>query len=203
MSSFGTVRAAQIRAQQQSGGASPAWGAAAMVFAQLQQAYAGYNAERLQSYELESAASAYGHQQRMLRLDMRAAELQAQSLIEQAQSEVANLTLEGGQRRAAMETSMAAAGVDSSAGSAREALVSDRLIDKIDSYHINLAGVRAANAARLRAVGLQNDALAAGTSADNLRRSARAARRGGYEQLGAGLTSGAIDAWALYNYRRA
>lgn len=180
---------------------SPNWAIAAAVFSSLSQAYAGYAAVRTAQYEAKSQASALGHRARMLELDRRDAQRRAFAIEEQGRSQVANVTLEGQQRRGAALASAAAAGVDASSASAREVQASDKLIDAIDVYHINLGTVRAANAARAGAVAIENEAAFARTNARGLRRSARYARPEAH--LLAGLASAASSAEQIYNYRRA
>lgn len=179
---------------------SPAWGMAALIFGELTQAYANFNAVQMAKIETQAQASSFSHRARMLDLDRRNAEKQAQSILEQGQSEIGNVTLEGGQRRADIEATQAARGVDSSSGSAAEALASEKLVQAIDVYHINLNTVRAASAARAGAVAAGNEALFSRVSASNLRRSARVASP--EAQLIAGLGNAGLSAYALSNYRK-
>jgi hypothetical protein len=176
------------------------WLLAASVFSNLTEAYAGFHGARMAQEEAKSQASAYGHRARMLELDRRAAELRAESILEAGQVEAGMVSLEGEQRRAAIEASTAARGVEAGVGSAAEVQASEKLIEQIDVYNINLASVRAANAAREGAVAAGNEALFAGTSSVNLRRSARAARPEAH--LFAGLGSAGLTASYLSNYRR-
>lgn len=176
------------------------WLIGAAIFGQLSSAYAGFHSVQMGQIEAKSQASAQAFRGRMLAFDRRAAERQAESLLEQGQSEIANLTLAGGQRRAEIEAGNAARGIESGVGSAAEVQASERLIEQIDTYHINLASVRAANAARADAVATDNEALFARTSARNLRRSARYAHP--EAALVGGIGSAALNTYALSQYRR-
>lgn len=176
------------------------WLVAAAVFGQLSQAYAGFSAARLASYEAKAHASAYGYRARMLELDRRQAEIRAESILAQGQDEVGRVGLEAGQRRAAITAATAARGVEAGVGTAAEVQASERLIQQIEAYHINLGAVRAANAARAGATAIANEALLARTSAGNLRRSARAARP--ETALVAGLGEAGLLGYQLANYRR-
>ena len=124
---------------------------AAVVAGQLASAYAGFTQARLAAYEARGQASAYRFRARMLEFDRRAAEIRAQSILDQGQSEASMLSLEGSQRRAAIQASDAANGVTAGVGSAAEVQASERLMQAIDVYHVNLASVRQAAAARTAA----------------------------------------------------
>lgn len=172
----------------------------AAVFGQLSMAYGQFSAARMASYEAKAQASAMGHRSRMLQLDRRAAELRAQSILEQGQAQIGDVGLAGSQRRASIEASTAARGVESGVGSAAEVQVSERLMEQIDAYHINLASVQAANAARAGATAIANEALLTRTSAANFRRSAKAARPETY--LASGIGQSLLTGYMLGNYRR-
>lgn len=179
---------------------SPNWAIAASVAGQLAGAYAGYTQARLATYEVRSQASAYGFRSRMLELDRRAAEIRAQSILDQGQSQAGLISLQGAQRRAAIQVSDAASGVTAGVGSAAEVQASERLMQAIDVYHVNLASVRQASAERTGGVGAANEALMARTSAMNLRRAARASAPEAH--LFSGLADATLSAGALSNYRR-
>lgn len=172
---------------------------AASVFSALTSAYANYNAVQLGKIEAKSQASAFNHRARMLELDQRAAERRAESILEAGQSEVANVTLEAGQRQAAITADTATRGVEAGVGSAAEVMASEKLVAAMDVHSITLATVREANAARAGATALKNEALFARTSGINLRRSARAAQP--EAQFAAGLTNAATSALMLRNYK--
>lgn len=175
------------------------WLIAAAVFGQLNSAYSNFHAVNMAQIEAKSQASAFGHRSRMLQLDRRAAERRAQDILSQGQAEAGVVGLEGAQRRAASTAGNAARGVDSSVGSAAEGQASDRLVEAIDVYNINLSSVRAANAVRAGRVAIENEALFARTSERNLRRSARVAQP--EAQLIGGLGSAALTGYALGSYR--
>ena len=177
------------------------WAIGAAVFGQLTTAYANFANVRAAQAQARSQASALSHRARMLQLDRRAAERQAMEILQQGQAEIANLTLAGGQRRAEIEASTAAAGVEAGVGSAAEVQASERLIQDVEAYHINLSSVRAASAARRGAVAIDNEARGLRTSARNLRRGARYAAP--ESALLSGIAGAGLSAGSLYNYRRA
>lgn len=201
MSSFGgDMQVPRVDGGPAGASAPSSWLIGAAVFGQLSQAYAGFSAARMAGYEAKSQASSFGFRARMLELDRRNAELQAESILEQGQAEVSDVGLAGAQRRADIEAASAARGVTTGVGSAAEVQVSEKLMEQIDKYHINLASVRAANAARTGAVATGNEALLSRTSAANLRRSARASSPESY--LVGGLGQGLLTGYALSTYRR-
>lgn len=177
------------------GGVDPTWAIAAGIFAELTSAYANFTASRIAKEQTKAQASAFGHRARMLELDRRSAELRAQSILEQGNAEIGQLGLEAAQRRAAIAAGTAARGVEAGVGSAAEVQASERLIQAIDAYHINLDTVRAAEAERTRAVGIANEARFSRASARNLRRSAKTAYPESH--LIAGLGSAAIRGGSL------
>lgn len=180
---------------------SPTWAIAAAVFSGLSSAYANFAAVRTQQYQAKSQASALSFRSRMLDYDARAAEQRAQQILQQGQSDVGRISLEGSQRRAETAASTAARGVEAGVGSAAEVAASERLIEAIDVYNVNLSSVREANAARTGAVTLRNEALLGRVGSRNLRRSARAAAP--EAQLLGGAAGAAVDAYRIANYRRA
>lgn len=177
---------------------NPGFAVAASIVGGLANAYAGFSQVRLRNLELRQASSAQQHYSRMLQFDIRNAERRAIAILEQGQAEVGKITLEGGQRRAEIRARAGARGI--AGASVREAEISDRLIQDIDAYNINLAAVREANAARAEATDGRNRALFARTSARNLRASAR--DENAYGALGLGLASTATRAIDAYRYRR-
>lgn len=151
------------------------WAIAAGVFADLSSAYANFSQIRQAQTQAKAEASALSFRARMLELDRRAAEQQAQSILGQGQSQIARLSLESGQRRAEIEASTSSRGVEASGASAIEAQASERLIEAIDAYNINLDTVQQANAARRQATNIGNQARLARAGSVSLRRQARAA----------------------------
>lgn len=180
--------------------ASPGIAIGTAVFKELLGAYAGFTAVRTNRVALGMERDYQQHVATMADLDRRNAERRAQSILEQGQSEIANLTMEGGQRRGAARATTAARGIVVGTGSAEDAERSDKAIEALDVYHINLAAVREANAARAEAVGAGNRALFARTSARNMRRAAKATSPEG--QLFAGLLSAGIEGARVGSYRR-
>jgi hypothetical protein len=172
----------------------------AFAMGQVGQAYAAYQSARLAVYAQHAEASALRHRARMLDLDRRAAEMQADAILQAGQDQQANLALEGGQQRAELIAANNARGIDSSVGSAREVLASERLMQAIDAYNINLSTVRQANAARRGAVAIGNEAALTEVSARNVRRAARAAAPEAI--LGSGLGGVALNTYMLSQYRQ-
>lgn len=172
---------------------------AAAAAGQLSQAYNAFHQARMAAYEQKSQASALRHRSRMLLLDRRAAEAQAETVMEAGQDQLSALATEGGQRRAEQVASLAARGLDSSVGSAAEGLASDRLMESIDAYNINLSTVRQANAIRRGAMAIGNEADSARVSGRNI---GRAARRAAPEaDLFAGIVDTGIRTEFLRQYR--
>lgn len=159
----------------------------AAVFGQLAQAYAGFHQVQMAQIETRSAADFAGHRARMLELDYRSAFRQAQNELERGQAAIGDTRLEGAQRRAALQASAAASGTDVS-GNAAEVLASDRLVEDIDVYHINLASVQSSNAARREAVAIENEQRMERVRQRNLRRTAK------YAQPEAALIGGLLNA---------
>ncbi len=144
----------------------------AQVASELARAYAGYHQVSMQQIAAKQAADTQGFRARMLELDYRFALRRAESMLRQRDSEIGRLSLEGSQRRAEVEASTAGRGVDGG-GSAAEVLLSDRLIEAIDVYNVNLNGVKQANAERRRALRARQEAAFARVTERNLRRTAR------------------------------
>ena len=146
---------------------------ATSVFAGLSQAYAAFSSDRFDRIQQRSQESALRFRATMLDFDRRAAERQAQGILEQGKAQIGALTLEGGQRRAAMRTVAAAYGIDVGRGGDKLAQLSDRLIQDVEGYHINLNAVRAAAAARRGGTAIENQQALLRTQAAALRRSYR------------------------------
>lgn len=172
----------------------------AAFFGQLSQAYAQFSQARMAAYEAKAQASSFGFRSRMLELDRRAAERQAESILEAGQAQVGDIGLAGSQRRAEISAATAARGVEAGVGNAAEVQVSQRLLEEIDKGHFRLEAVRRANAARAGATTIGNEALLSRTSAANLRRSAKATQPEAY--LGAGIGQGLLQGYMLSKYRR-
>jgi hypothetical protein len=127
-----------------------------------------------QRYQLRSQALSRDFEASIAGFNARAAERDAQALIQAGQQRKGLSTLRFGQLKAASRTRTAAAGVQAGVGSAAEVQASIEAVKEIDSLTIELNAVRAAGAARTRAVDFRNRALFARVSAANARRSAGA-----------------------------
>jgi hypothetical protein len=159
----------------------------ASVAGALAGAYSNFHAVQMRQIETRQQADMMGHRARLMDLDYRDAFQQAQNELEAGQSQIAATRLVGAQRRAELEASAAARGVEVS-GSTAEAQASERLIEDINVYHINLASVQANNASRRRAVAIENEQRFARVSQRNLRRTAK------YAQPEAALIGGLFSA---------
>lgn len=114
------------------------------------------------SMEFESSMSA---------INARVAESEANAQMEAGAQEIARVTAEYGQAKAAAKTSAAAAGIKST-GSAAEVQASIELAKRVDAYTINVNRVRSAEAARTQAVNSRNQSLLSSVSARNARATA-------------------------------
>lgn len=177
--------------------AEPGFAMAAAMFAELSAGYEGFAKVRAQQIERGTAADQQLHRANMLDLDRRQAERQARSILRQGEDQVAAITLEGGQRRAQMRTRAAASGFGGA--SAREAQLSEKLIQDLEVYHVKVDTARRAGAARSEAVRIGNRALFARTSAQNLQASAELGSPEASLALGAGR--GIARALRISEYR--
>lgn len=143
------------------------------LFGSASRAFGAYYAAEAQKSELKSRALSLDLEQSMSRINARAAEQEAQSILDAGNKEVGRYTMRAGQERAAEVASQGARGIEGG-GSAAEVLASMDLVKEIDVHTIQLNSVRQANAARTQAVNYQNQGLLAGVSAANLRSTAGA-----------------------------
>lgn len=126
-----------------------------------------------QQGQLEAQASSADFAASMAQLNARAAENDAQAILEAGQREKLGLALRSGQERAAVQVEQAASGTQSGSGSNAEALASLRFMQQLDAMTMDSNMLRAANAARTQAVDLRNQSRLARVSAANLRGTAR------------------------------
>jgi len=124
-------------------------------------------------YELRSAASSMDFEATMADMNARAAEQDAQMVLEAGQHQAALRGLETAQTKGAQRASTAAAGIQGGVGSAAETMATTQLAHEIDTWTINVNSVRAAGERRMESVNLRNRAALSRVSANNLRRSAR------------------------------
>lgn len=125
-----------------------------------------------QRYAARSQALDLEFQGTMADLNARAAELEAQGLLEAGQLEKARVTQQYGALGSAVRVRQAAAGLQAGVGSAAEVQVSIEAAKEIDALTIERNAVRAAGVSRMRAVDFRNRALLARTSARSVRQMA-------------------------------
>jgi hypothetical protein len=123
-----------------------------------------------QRYQLRSRSLSLLFQASTAGLNAQVAEIDAAAILEAGKFEKGLSTLRFGQIKATSATQQAAAGVQAGVGSAGEVQASIELAKDIDSLTIERNAVRAAGAARLRAVNFRNQAALARVSAANVRR---------------------------------
>jgi hypothetical protein len=99
-------------------------------------------------------------------------ETQAQSILDAGAQQVGQYTARAGQERAQAEVGVAARGLQAGVGSARDLMATLDYAREADRYVISANAVRAAEAARLQRVDVQNQAAMARASASNLETSA-------------------------------
>lgn len=123
--------------------------------------------------QLKSQALSLEFQQSMSALNARAAERDADAVMEAGRREIALMGVAYAQEKSMQRTSTAGAGVRVGTGSSAEVLASTELAKRLNAFQMNIDTVARAHSARAEAVGHRNQGLLAGVSARNLRRSAR------------------------------
>lgn len=173
---FGSEQTAMLAAQEagmsNAGAAFSKMGPWMAIAGAVQSAIGSYYSAKSQQYQLESQASTLRFQKSMSELNARAAEMQAQTLMMAGQRQLGAYTMRAGQQRGATRAALAARGGALGEGSNLEAQASQELVKEIDTLTINANTVRAAEAARMQQVNLQNQALLQGTSAANVQAAA-------------------------------
>lgn len=158
------------------------------LFGVIAQAVSSYYAAEASRYDARSTALALEHQSRVSQLNARAAEAEAESILEAGQSEVARVGREYARLQAETNVSTAAHGVQAGVGNAAEVSASIELARQIDALTINRNAARAAASARMDSVNNQNQSLFASIGARNARRTARSINP--YLAAGTALVSG-------------
>ncbi len=105
-------------------------------------------------------------QAEMSQINARMAESQAQSLLDQGQRQIGQITMRAGKVKSAQRAAMAANGIVLGEGSAAEVEATTDLIKEIDALTINANATRAAWASRTQGVNESNRALLSRASAD-------------------------------------
>lgn len=124
--------------------------------------------------QLKSQALSLEFEQSMSTLNARAAEREAQTIVQSGQKEVEARTMEAKAEIGEQRARTGGRGIQLDAGSAADVELSQRLLKEVDVMAINVNAARAAASARAGAVNARNQGLLAGVSANNLRRTARA-----------------------------
>lgn len=136
------------------------------------QTVGSYYSVKSQANTMKSQALSLEHQASMSAINARAAEQDAQAITEAGQQQIGQVSAQYGQVKATERASTAARGIQAGVGSASEVQASIELAKQTDIYTINSNAVRAASAARTGAVNARNEALLAGVSATNMRKTA-------------------------------
>lgn len=148
------------------------WGAAGAILgiaSVLQGAVGSFYQAKNEQYQLKSQESSMRFQQTMANINARAAEQQAQAILEAGEQQIGQYTMQAGQQKAAAQASLAARGVQAGVGSAAETMATADIVKEIDVITINANTVRAAEAQRMQRVNILNEGAMAGVSASNLR----------------------------------
>lgn len=139
----------------------------------INSAIGSFYAAKTAQYQQKSQALSYEFQSDMAAINARQSEYEGQSILEQGKSQVAQYTMDAGQRKAAATTSMAARGIALGEGSARDVAASMDIVKGIDVLTINSNAARAASAARTQSTNYRNASLLDRTSAVNSYASAK------------------------------
>lgn len=144
------------------------------LFGALNQAIGTYYDYNAQKSQFKSQASSLRHQQTLAEINARAAELDAQAILEAGETESMALTSAQGQRKATLRASRGASGVVMDGkGSAAEVEAGLDLIDQLDRFNLSGSIARQAAAARGGRVNALNQADILGASAANVLASGR------------------------------
>lgn len=165
-----------INSQGVGGGQSNWMGKASImtaIFGGLTSAVGSFFAAKQASYQLKSQASSYRFQSDMQAINARAAENDAQSILESGKSQVAQYTMAAGQQKQGARASMAGRGIALGQGSAADVEASMDLVKDMDVLTINSNAVRAAAAERMQATNYRNASLLLRTSGNNADMGAR------------------------------
>lgn len=173
-------------------------GAVLQVAGVLQSAIGAFAAAENAKSQLKSQALSMEFERSISAINARAAEAEAESIMEAGAQEIGAVTAQYGQQKAAAKASTAAAGIRGT-GSAAEVQASIELAKRVDAYTINVNRVRAAQAARTQATDQRNRSLLAGVSATNLRSSANSVNP--WAAAGGSLLSGAGQVASTWAYR--
>lgn len=119
-------------------------------------------------YSAKSQISSLKFQADMAEINARIAESGAQSVLDQGQRQVGQLTLRAGQLKSSQRAAMAANGIDLGTGSAAEVQASTDIMKEIDKNTIEANAVRAAWGYRTQATNLVNESIMRRGTADSI-----------------------------------
>lgn len=139
----------------------------------LTSAIGGYYGVKAQQYNAKAAALAADFESDMAAFNARAGEQDAQAVLRAGRRSSGQSSLAYRQLKAGTRARRSARGVQSGVGNAAEVDASIEFAKESDRITINRNTIRAANARRLAAVGLEGRAGLARASAENLRSGAR------------------------------
>lgn len=155
-----------------------AFGFWASVGAAGMQATGAFYSAKAQKNQAESMELNARYEQSIAGVEARAAEFDAQQVLQAARREAGQVSMVAGQRRGAARASAAARGVAVGVGSSAEELASIELARQEDVNTVQANGVRAAEAQRRRAQDARNRGAMAGVSAENAAASRRSISTG-------------------------
>ena len=119
-------------------------------------------------YAAKNQAASLKFQSDMSAINARMAEKSAQSILDQGQRQVGQLTMRAGQLKSSQRAAMAANGVDLGEGSAAEIQASTDIMKDMDALMISANAIRSASAARTQSVNASNQSLLQRTTANSI-----------------------------------
>ena len=119
-------------------------------------------------YSSKAQISALEFQADMAEINARIAERGAQSVLDQGQRQIGQLTLRAGQLKSSQRAAMAANGIDLGTGNAAEIQASTDIMKEIDKNTIEANAVRSAWGYRTQATSLVNEAVVKRGTADGI-----------------------------------
>ena len=138
----------------------------------ISSAFGSYYAAKTAQYQQRSQASSFAFQSDIAAINASRAERTAESIEEAGKSQVANYTMQAGQRKAGAVATMAARGIALGPGTAAEVGASMDIEKDLNVLALNTNTTRQAWAAREQGSDYQNEALLDRVSSVNARRSA-------------------------------
>ena len=130
------------------------------------------NSAKIAKIQGRAQARSLEHQAFISSINARAAERNANAIMQQGRAAIAQSTAEAGQVKARQRVSAAARGVVVDQGSARDITDTTEMVKEVQRLAINRESVARAGAARMQGTNLRNQSMLANVGAGNLRRSA-------------------------------